>query len=223
MMSDWLLLPVAPSLAMSLAWALTGAALVAWGWPRVATPYAEARLSRRIQGQRWLLGCVLAGVALLAVWPRPGWSGYAALTFQSPSLVSMVWSVLVLTQVMGRSRPARASCPTPIIVWALLCLLGWGLVVDTLNLWPRAWDPGLYAWGFSSGALWFSALLLMALAWWCPGIWVWQALGVVAAYVVLRWPSGNLWDAWLDPAVWVYAHLQVARAGWRCMRAQSTR
>jgi hypothetical protein len=223
MMSGWLLLPVAPALAVSLAWALAGAALVAWLWPRSPTPQEMPGVSRRTQGSSRGLGVALALVVLLAVWPRTGWSGYAALTFQSPSLVSLTWSVLVLAQCLGRARPAPQPQAMPVMLWGLLCLLGWGLVVDTLNFWPSAWDVGLYAWGFSSGALWFSALVLLAFAWRRPGAWVWTALAVLMAYVLLRWPSGNLWDAWLDPVVWVYAHVQVARAGGRCLTSRHPR
>lgn len=223
MMSGWLLLPWVPALAMSLAWALVGAALVAWVWPRVPATHDAVRASRRIQGPYALFACAVGTVVLLAVWPRGGWSGYAALTFQSPSLVSMMWSALVLAQVMGWTRRARDAQTMPVMAWSLLCLLGWGLVIDTLNFWPRAWDVGLYAWGFSGSALWFSALLLMTLAWRRPGPWVWQAAGILMAYVLLRWPSGNLWDAWLDPAVWIGAHVQLARAGWRCLKTRRTR
>ena len=44
---------------------------------------------------------------------------------------------------------------------------------------------------------------------------VFLTLGVLAVYVVLRVPTGNLWDALLDPFVWLALHGRV----WRSLRA----
>jgi hypothetical protein len=43
---------------------------------------------------------------------------------------------------------------------------------------------------------------------------------VLAAYVLLRLPTGNVWDAVLDPFVWLALHVQLWRAGcaWRASR-----
>lgn len=196
MMADWLLLPIGSAWAWPLSWALVTAALMWTRWPRA-----------------WL--AVL--VAVLAVWPLGGWSGYAALALQAPSLLSLMWAIRVLLKAVGVITPRPDSDRVPVLAWSLLCLLGWVLVMDTLNLWPRAWDVGWYAWGFSAASLWFSAVLVMALAWRQWGGWVWQAVGLLTVYAVMRWPTGNIWDAWLDPVVWVVAHVHVARYAWHAV------
>jgi hypothetical protein len=166
---------------------------------------------------------VLGLVIVLAWWPEDGWSAYAGLAFQSPSLLSLAWSLMVLAQALGLRKSASDQTPAPVLAWLLLCALGWLLVIDTLNLWPRAWDVGLYAWGFAAGSLWVSAVLVLALAWRYPGRWVWPVMLSLSMYALLRWPSGNLWDAWLDPVVWVIAHVQVIRAGWQVLQRAAGR
>jgi hypothetical protein len=125
--------------------------------------------------------------------------------------------------MLGRAlglAPARADDPLPVPVWYGLCALGWCLTLDTLNLWPHGWDVSLYAWGFSAAALWLSAGMVLVLACYQWGAWVWQSVVLLALYAVLRWPTGNMWDAWLDPAVWLCAHVQVLRHVARCVRRQ---
>jgi hypothetical protein len=214
MMMDGLLLPVAPVWMLRLSWAVVAAAVV-WWWLssviRRVHPSVETRPGRRAAFVEHLPKALAMVVALLAVWPQGGWSGYAALAFQSPSLVSLVWALGWLMRSVSRMNPARKDNSVPVAAWYLLCLLGWGLVVDTLNLWPSAWDVSLYGIGFSASGLWVSACLVLVLAWRQSGMWVWSAIGVMMMYAVLRWPSGNVWDAWLDPAVWIVAHVQIVR------------
>jgi hypothetical protein len=134
---------------------------------------------------------------------------------QSPSLLTVTWALVCVSQATRGSKPAREDMPVPVVAWLVLCVLGWLLTIDTLNLWPRAWEVSFYAWGFSAGSLWLSAVLVLTLAWLRQGVWVWFCIAVLALFACLRWPSGNLWDAWLDPAVWIVAHVQVARHAWR--------
>jgi hypothetical protein len=85
---------------------------------------------------------------------------------------------------------------------------GWLLLLDVFAYLP--WS--LYAWGFHPSAN--SLLLLVAL-------WPWIASGrastlmqapskvllpVLALFWVSRWPTGNLWDAVLDPWLFVGLH-----------------
>ena len=193
--------PVATTWAWPLGWACVAAASVWWCWPRTQGV---------VKGSVWWVWGVAGLVAWLALWPQGGWSGYAALAFQSPSLLSVVWALAMLGRALGLA-PARDDDPLPAPAWYCLCALGWCLTLDTLNLWPHGWDVSLYAWGFSAAALWLSAGVVMLLACYQWGAWVWQAVVLLALYAVLRWPTGNTWDAWLDPAVWLCAHVQVVR------------
>ena len=228
MTADWLLLPVMPDWSWPLSWAVVAAAVVVWLWPRQTHLHAPSTtqthratdLSRSFsqpRGPAWLIGLMAACAAILAVWPHGGWSGYAALALQSPSLLTLTWAIACLLQATGWTEP-QDHTRAPALAWILLCALGWLLTLDTLNLWPRHWDISFYAWGFTAGSLWLSASLVMALTWLRHGAWVWSSMAVLAGYVCLRWPSGNLWDAWLDPAVWIVAHTQVARHAWHWIK-----
>jgi hypothetical protein len=84
------------------------------------------------------------------------------------------------------------------------------LLLDTL-----AWfSVSVYAWGFSSAAV--AVLLVTATLVWL----VWGSkqlslkgpmlvLGVLTLFVCTRLPTGNVWDALIDP--WLWVALQV---GW---------
>jgi len=85
-----------------------------------------------------------------------------------------------------------------------------------LNDWPAFFNPQLYALGFESAGLWLvlvitAAVLLLTQV---PTRWVLSAVAVLAAYVLLRLPTGNVWDAVLDPFVWLALHVQLWRT-WR--------
>ena len=229
MTADWLLLPVMPHWAWPLSWAVVAAAVVLWLWPRAARSHQvhaaqgqiaanPIRVARKITGPAWLPGVTAASVALLAVWPNGGGSGYVALALQSPSLLSLTWALMIVLQSLGRTVPASDNTRVPAFAWYALCALGWLLTIDTLNLWPLTWEVNFYAWGFSASCLWLCAGLVLILAWRCHGPWVWHSIAVLALYALLRWPSGNVWDAWLDPAVWIVAHVQVLRHVWQCVR-----
>jgi hypothetical protein len=93
-------------------------------------------------------------------------------------------------------------------------LLGWALLLDTLALLPVS----LYAWGFNAAVP--ALLVLLALL---P--WVLQGgparqhsmsvlvVAVFAVYVALHLPTGNVWDALLDPWLWLYLNARAVRAG----------
>ena len=229
MTADWIVLPVMVHWAWPLSWAVVAAAVVLWLWPREAgrppsipsrglIDLEPARAHRRFMGPAWLPAATAMGVACLAWWPDKGWSGYAALALQSPSLLSLTWALLIIVQVAGRGALGCDDTRVPVSAWSFLCLLGWLLTVDTLNLWPLTWDVSLYAWGFSAPSLWLCAGLVAVLAWRHQGPWVWHSIAVLALYALLRWPSGNVWDAWLDPAVWIVSHVHVLRHVWRRVR-----
>jgi hypothetical protein len=158
-----------------------------------------------------------AVVAVLMVLPRTDvLSGYLALAFQTPSWVCVAWALWCWADVIQLREPV-ATTPTP-VAW-LGVLLGWALVLDTLNYWPAFFNPQLYALGFESAGLWavLAALALVLLWGQVPMRWVLSMGAVLTAYVLLRLPTGNVWDALLDPFVWLALHVQLWRT-WRSAR-----
>jgi hypothetical protein len=194
--------PALPDLALLriaryMSWAIVLAALVMW-----ATRLAP----------RWLQ-CALA--ALVLVWTLiPGpvspafWLGLA---FQMPSLMNTVVCGLGLAIIL-RTGSLRLSGlqQRHALQWASLAgvVLGWLLLLDTFAAFPFS----IYAAGFSPAAT-GSAALLATLPWIFSGAhrpwrWVSYLLAVVLLlYVLLRLPTGNVWDALIDPLLWIALQL----------------
>lgn len=174
------------------------------------------RLTSRLKASLWVAAVV--GVVMLL--PHPPASGYLALAFQTPSLVLMAWAMWCWVDVLQMRSPV-ATTPTS-VAW-MGVLLGWALVADTLNYWPAWFDPQLYALGFMSAGLWLVLAATAVVLLWVqpPKRWVLSLVAVLAAYVLLRLPTGNVWDAVLDPFVWLALHVQLWRAGctWHASRA----
>lgn len=202
--------PVLPSLAatrlaLPLVWAIvlgSGAVLLA---ARLTRPY---RLGWTALVMLWTL---LPGSLSPAYW--------LGLAFQTPSMTSALICLLYLWRTGCAPIPAASPLSNPplaahgITSWLPLGLtgmaLGWLLLLDTF-----AWSPvSIYAWGFSSVAV-ASVALLEALFW---VIWggrrptqtgslsapVIVMAGALVLFVLTRLPSGNLWDALLDPWLWL--------------------
>lgn len=190
---------------VKLSWALVVSAVV-------------LRLMSGIQFAVWMA----AGVGVLLLLPLflpriDVLSGYLALAFQTPSLVLVAWALWCWADALQRRAPVAS---TPTFVALLGVLLGWALVLDTLNNWPTFFNPQLYALGFESAGLWcvLAAIAVVLLRVQVSMRWVLSAAAVLAVYVLLRWPTGNVWDALLDPFVWLALHVQLWRA-WRAARA----
>ena len=179
---------------------------------------------------------LLAVLAAAWAWVPGEWglAYWLGLAFQIPSLLSCVLALGVLVRAFAlRTMPGREASGVmgpgaadrsypDLSAWAAVymgagVLLGWVLLLDTFALLPVP----VYAWGFGSAAF----LLVCALAllpWVVAGAGVWRASGVwqvavaVALFGVSRWPSGNVWDAVLDPWLWLllngYALRAVARS-----------
>ena len=155
-------------------------------------------------------------VFLLTALPSLHVAGYLALAFQTPSLVAVVWA---LWRWRSAFRSTTAREPLPVALVAVGVLLGWALVLDTLNSWPLGFNPQLYAWGFEASALWSALAVCMAVAVWTQpkALWVLSILVTLALFALTRWPTGNVWDALLDPFVWIALHVQLWQA-WRTRR-----
>jgi hypothetical protein len=143
---------------------------------------------------------------------------WLGLAFQSPSISTVMLCGLFLRgqffppRTRGGAADAAASWGR-LVLAAVGVVAGWLLLLDTLAVVPVA----VYAWGFSAAAT--GLALLVALVPWVVGrgdaprdtAW-WLAPLVVLLFVALRWPTGNLWDALLDPWLCVALHLYLAQS-----------
>lgn len=147
-----------------------------------------------------LLWCLLPGALSPAYW--------LGLALRAPSGLLAGLCAWVL---LRHYRP-QTSGPAPLQVlrtwtWPLVAL-GWVLLLDTFALLPLS----LYAWGFAPltlGVLLALGLLPALLQGRYPmsGLWV----AVLLFYVLLRLPTGNVWDAVLDPALWFWLQVNALR------------
>jgi hypothetical protein len=163
------------------------------------------------------LGCLVPGP-----WSPVYWLGLA---FQAPSLMSVV---LCLFWGAGQLRPGMAEPLDPAqrrVFWWLSTAgiaLGWLLLLDTFAVLPFS----LYATGFSPAAVGLTGVVA-CLPWVMlgaqhPARAVSLRLGtVLLLYVLLRLPSGNLWDALLDPLLWLLLQLGWLWHGLRRLSARA--
>ncbi len=193
--------------------ALPSAAAMPWAWHAawavVLAALAVALAARLPRVARAVLG----GAVLLWTLAGGAWSPAFALglVFQAPSLLLVLLCARELFRAWGATAPGQrpASGSATIALAAGLCavLLGWALLLDSFALLP--WP--LYAAGFSRASL--LVVLLVA-----GGLWVLRGaaapglagcvLLALLLFVLLRWPSGNLWDALLDPLLWLWLQLR---------------
>lgn len=188
-------------LYLSFGWGLVLAGFALWFVQRAAPSHAQVGKGMAVSLLLWCL------------WPGP-WSPsyWLGLAFRAPSLLT---AVLCLVWLVSQFKPAALHVPDAMTLrpwaWAPVAL-GWLLLLDTLAVWPVS----LYALGFAPLTVGVVALLCL-LPWLLnPGQ---QGVGPGAAlmgfvlllYVGLRLPSGNLWDALLDPWLWVVLQVDWAR------------
>lgn len=185
----------------------------------------------RWQGLRRGLALALLGLALLPdPWSLAFWLGLA---FQMPSLSSVLlcgtglWALWHRAPAPGGVVASRMSAPA---AWRHAALagsvLGWLLLLDTFALLPL--PVSFYSLGFSPAALALVALLSF-LPWVsCRGASarpVCQLSGLLAAvlfgHVLLRLPDGNLWNALLDPWLWLGLQGWWLQQAWRRLRARA--
>jgi hypothetical protein len=172
------------------------------GWAIVLGAVTLQLASRLPTRGRWTLASLMWLWTLLPGAASPAfWLGLA---FQSPSLMSVVFCIVWLLPPPGRvpgvaALSATADSGSQKVLLLLGVVLGWVLLLDAL-----AWFPvSIYAWGFGSAAV-ALALLAAALLWLLSGSRATVSLlAVLALFVLTRAPSGNLWDALLDPLLWL--------------------
>lgn len=175
-----------------LGWGLVLASIAVW-WLR--------RSSSRAPWQRGLPWLLLFCCLLPGAWSPAYWLGLA---FRAPSLLT---ALLCFWALLSHYRPQMLA-PVPwadLRRWALApLLLGWLLLLDAFALWPLS----VYSLGFSPLTL--GVLVLLGLLPWLlrgvasPAI---LCVAALAVFVALHLPSGNVWDALLDPLLWLLLQL----------------
>ncbi len=159
-----------------------------------------------------------SAAALVLLWtflPGPVSPAYwLGLAFQLPSLSGAALCLYLghrAWRLRGSGADAALSSDGPAgVFWSVAAvLLGWILLLDTFAVWPMS----VYASGFGMRAL--SLALLLASIPWLVGAAYWRGAAMAAAllalYVMTRLPSGNLWDALLDPWLWLALQLRLVQ------------
>jgi hypothetical protein len=198
--------PGAMQLYLTAGWGLVlgylGAALGARLHPSLRWPFALA-----------LMVCV----AVPGTYSPDYWMGLA---FQAPSGVTVLLSTWLLVRLLWGGT--EAAQPLPSVVWTLVgcgIALGYLLMLDTFAVLP--WE--MYRLGFSPVLL--LVMTALGLLLWvrgasAPGAAVLLGVVPVAAllFAATRLYTGNVWDALLDPLLWLVLHGVALRAGYRRLR-----
>lgn len=198
---------ILPELALQIvyarvAWGLVLAALLVALWRRRAS-VSPLRVAAVALVCMVLMG--LPGTASPAHW--------LGLAFQAPSVMLAALCALSL-------HKADVLTPEVRLRGALvLLLIGALLYVDVVGWTAFEW----YALGAEPRVAPLAVLLLGALALWlvrhpASSAAAWALLAAVVVYSTLRLPTGNLWDALLDPLLWLACVGQVPVALWRRLR-----
>ncbi|MEJ7928575.1 hypothetical protein WG922_01190 [Ramlibacter sp. AN1015] len=186
-------------------------ARLSWGLVLAAVVVALAgRWTERLRPATVL---VLTGAAAAAQWlPAPLSPAYwLGLAFQSPSALTTALCALVLRRHWIGDAAANGTL-APAAAAALAAAGGW------LYLDASGWTAqGIYFLGFGPtgaplAALLIGAACIVAIV---RGVAVPTACAVLAAvslFMLVRLPTGNLWDALIDPFAWVWSLVVCARA-----------
>jgi hypothetical protein len=143
------------------------------------------------------------------------------LAFQIPSLSAAFLALSIVLQRASRrtpsfSRPSQSPGAWSIAWAAMAVAMGAMLLLDTFAV----FDFSIYQWGFSPMAFVF-ALGIALLPWLVSGRQglrqtpVWTLLAALAVFLLTRWPTGNVWDAVLDPCLWLLALVHLSRRPWQ--------
>jgi hypothetical protein len=198
-------------------------------WALVLAALAATLLARALSGRapwaptmRWAMPLIVAGAVAL---PGPASPVYwLGLAFQWPSVLLSGLCAISLWRQWSAHNPANLRMPVPLA--AGVAVLGTLLYADAMGWLALGW----YAAGFA--AYWAPATgaVLAVLATGC--LWVQPRrlrtarpfpaalLAACTAYAVLRLPTGNLWDALLDPFVWGWAIMALVVAAGRRLRVR---
>ena len=192
--------------ALPLGWAMQWGRSIAWAL--VLACIVVLLLRKQALVVRAAAATVLALWALLPGEASPTfWLGLA---FQSPSWLGCGLAVLGLWRGLSVATPApwtqggarvlsgAARVGAWVGVW-----LGYVLLLDTLGYLPLQ----VYAWGFSPWALAAGmAVSVLPLVLGARGVAAWMAPLALLCFAATRLPTGNVWDAVLDPLTWLVLH-----------------
>ena len=179
------------------------------GWAIVLTALATAVWPRSWQLSRGTVALLLICAVGLQVLPGEASLTYwIGLAFQMPSGF-LVGLCLVRLYSAWQNRPATAAM-TPALA-APIVLVGGGLYLDAIGVLSQ----GYYYWGFGREG---APLLALFIAVACAATAIFgharpQSLALLAGmtlFAVLRLPTGNFWDALLDPILWGWALVSLA-------------
>ncbi len=225
---------------LSQAWATdspvlpTAGAMQVWlhlGWSVVLAWLGVWLAGRLFAGRKhaaqgkWVTVLFLAAFAWV---PGPGGAAYwLGLAFQAPSVSSVLMCAALLASRLHATSGNRATrllnenagSSGDAALWLawMGVLLGWALLLDSFAVLPLQ----LYAWGFSPAALFL--VVVMALLPWVVGRRTCQfsplapgfVVPVVAlVFVVWRLPTGNVWDAVIDPVAWLALQGWLLKCSW---------
>ena len=191
--------PASQWLFSRIAWALVLAAVV--------IGLASRRPGFPRRGMACLAIVAAAAQALPGPWAPAYWLGLA---FQSPSALTVALCALMLRRHWVGGPPANVL---PLPFAAVLAVAGACLYLDA-----SGWTAlGLYYLGFGVFGAPLAALLLASLCVFAivRGAAVETAAATFAAltlFMLARMPTGNLWDALIDPFLWGWAVLVCAKA-----------
>ncbi len=227
--ADWLAVLLATDApALPAPWLMRLGLTVGWA---LVMGLLGAALSWRLplKGRRWMA----LALALWTLVPGPVSPDYwLGLAFHAPSLTVMLlcgWGLqrMLFPLIPGVASPSQADAAgTPLhgtslfgVLWPPVAL-GYLLLLDTFAVLPLQ----LYAWGFSPLAL----LCLLAVSF-LPGVLhgftfsrstpeVWVAPAALLLFAATRLPTGNVWDALIDPWLWLFLNGALLRAVYRRWR-----
>ena len=187
-----------------LAWAVVAAGLLACLWPAAVSHPRRARLT------------LAATIALMALPDSLSPAHWLGMAFQYPSALLLGCCILKLTSHSG-ARAAREFMPPALM--AAVATAGAFLYMDAAGL----LSVGFYQAGFGPAAapalaLLGTAVCVAAMALGRGGDTPFLVLVALLAFTLLRLPTGNLWDALIDPLLWAYAVASLAKAGVRALR-----
>lgn len=187
------------------------------GWALTLAAVTLFLLRWAPKSMRFAFGAAVFLLALVPVnWGLSQWMGQA---YQTPSLVTQGLALLYLYRVLmsagtAECGPASTNNRWPVSVLLVSIAVGWILVLDTFAILPMP----LYALGYSTEPALFG--LVAAVVFWTVSMKSSNGAGdaqgsrdlavvlvlAIAIHTFTRLPSGNAWDAMLDPWLWLVSH-----------------